>query len=201
MGNTPSVNFEIERGILAFPASWHATPKIWQVGVVVIILAIRAWNYIHRSTYYFEISWLAHPIFCEWNWIPFYPRLHSHHNTTRIFLNLIVVALYCRWVGFVYCWQFIELGFIIRFHIRNRRQNYSRYGYEEFLTSRHEEMSIGPPPPATALIVAYLPNEAGIIMQTLMHFKQYKYQGNLQVCTENHRGQYSNLIFLSPVGH
>mmetsp|Transcript_46960 Transcript_46960/g.89663 ORF Transcript_46960/g.89663 Transcript_46960/m.89663 type:complete len:635 (-) Transcript_46960:227-2131(-) len=85
------------------------------------------------------------------------------------------------WVGFVYCWQFIELGFIIRFHIRNRRQNYSRYGYEEFLTSRHEEMSIGPPPPATALIVAYLPNEAGIIMQTLMHFKQYKYQGNLQV--------------------
>jgi hypothetical protein len=38
-------------------------------------------------------------------------------------------------------------------------------------------------PSATAIIVAYLPNEADIIMETLAHFKSLSYAGGLEVRT------------------
>ena len=43
------------------------------------------------------------------------------------------------------------------------------------------DLPAGPPPPATAIIPAYLPNEASTIVETLRHFLEQDYPGELQV--------------------
>ena len=62
-----------------------------------------------------------------------------------------------------------------------------RYGYEELLGNT-PEVPKSACPPATAVIVAYLPNEAEIIMATLLRFKEHKYPAPLQASTPAPRG-------------
>jgi hypothetical protein len=83
------------------------------------------------------------------------------------------------YVMFNLLWQFSDLFFVIRFHLRNRQR--LRYGYEEVLGVRPDAMQQTQCPAATAVIVAYLPNEQGIIMQTLTEFVNMQYEGRLTV--------------------
>jgi hypothetical protein len=83
------------------------------------------------------------------------------------------------YVIFNLIWQFIDLFFVVRFHLRNRER--LTYGYEAVLGVGPEIMQPTECPHASAIIVAYLPNEQGIIMQTLMHFVEMQYEGGLTV--------------------
>lgn len=75
------------------------------------------------------------------------------------------------WLAFSFSWQGIEGVLTMLHHItttcfhRPSRNDFSKMTY----------------PKATAVIVAYLPNEADIIMETLAHFRDLGYEGELEV--------------------
>ncbi|KAK3244914.1 hypothetical protein CYMTET_45496 [Cymbomonas tetramitiformis] len=73
------------------------------------------------------------------------------------------------WISFLYAWQFLEFFIVFKDHFFSKP------------TSGYEQTANMDCPPATAVIVAYLPNEADIIMETLAHFRAIEYDNELQV--------------------
>jgi len=76
------------------------------------------------------------------------------------------------WLAFSYCWQFVEGIITLHHHVQ---------GFCFSSPDRGNHLDVTEYPPATAIIVAYLPNEADIIMETLAHFKSLSYAGGLEV--------------------
>jgi len=81
----------------------------------------------------------------------------------------VYFAIWC-WLGFSFSWQFTEA--IITFYHHTMTFCFHRPNND---SSNYEY------PKATAIIVAYLPNEADIIMETLEHFRSLSYEGELEV--------------------
>lgn len=75
-------------------------------------------------------------------------------------------------LAFSYCWQFVEGIITLHHHVQ---------GFCFSSPDRGNHLDVTEYPPATAIIVAYLPNEADIIMETLAHFKSLSYAGGLEV--------------------
>jgi len=81
-----------------------------------------------------------------------------------------VYSIIWGWLTISYTWQFIEGAITMKNHFVNfcLHRPSSDTGNVEY-------------PTATAIIVAYLPNEADIIMDTLAQFRAMHYEGELQV--------------------
>ena len=76
-------------------------------------------------------------------------------------------------LAFSYCWQLVECVITLHHHVKGHCFSSPSRGNLKNITY----------PPATAVIVAYLPNEADIIMETLAHFRSLNYAGGLEVGT------------------
>jgi len=114
----------------------------------------------HKILYAIHVGWIGVCV----------PTFVFRHLVTPGLIGDGIYQVIWAWLIFIFSWQMLENVFLMTHHIRNfyfpRPQvNSSRIDY----------------PPATAIIVAYLPNEADLILETLAHFRALNYEGELNV--------------------
>jgi hypothetical protein len=115
----------------------------------------------HTALYILYVGWF---ILCV-------PTIVVHVFLKQGYVVDTTYTIIWGWLVFSYTWQFVEGSITFKNH------------FDTFCLHRpSSDTGNIVYPPTTAIIVAYLPNEADIIMDTLAQFRAMHYDGELQVC-------------------
>jgi len=114
----------------------------------------------HTALYILYVGWF---VLCV-------PTIVVHVFLNQGYVVDTTYTIIWGWLVFSYTWQFVEGSITFKNH------------FDTFCLHRpSSDTGNIVYPPATAIIVAYLPNEADIIMDTLAQFRAMHYDGEMQV--------------------